>query len=334
VREQDWDARRIQETARAFQPSRILLSGVELGVFAALRAGPRSSAELAVTLEADPRGTDRLLNALVALGLLTKQAGRFANTPAAARHLDPGSPDYLGGLGHTAHLWHTWSTLTEAVRAGRSVVVRRLEGRAEEWFEAFIAAMHARAVGPAGGVAAAMGLKGVTRVLDVGGGSGAFSIAFARAEPGLRATVFDLPNVVPLTRGYIAEAGLSDRIETIAGDYHEDPFPDGLDLVFLSAIIHSNSLEENRALIAKCAGVLAPGGRVVVMDHIMSEDRTAPPRGALFALNMLVGTAGGDTYTESEIREWLAAAGLERIARRTTPMGDQLEGYRSGAARG
>jgi SAM-dependent methyltransferase len=322
-----WDAERIYEAARAFQTSRVILTGVELGVFAALCDGPRTVGEMAAELGTDPRATDRLLCALVALDLLTAEGGRFANTPAAARHLDPAAEGFLGGLGHTAHLWHTWSTLTETVRAGHSVVGRRVEERADDWFEAFIAAMHFRAQRPAAEVAALMGLDGVRRVLDVGGGSGAFSIAFARQQPGLTATVFDLPNVVPLTEQYIAEAGLSERIDTVPGDYHVDPFPGGFDLVFLSAIVHSNGPGENAALIAKSAAALAPSGRVVIQDHVMDEARIHPPRGALFALNMLVGTARGDTYTEAEMRGWLEGAGLERIGRRHTPMGDQMEGF-------
>jgi cyclopropane fatty-acyl-phospholipid synthase-like methyltransferase len=170
-------------------------------------------------------------------------------------------------------------------------------------------------------VAAQMELKEGMRVLDVGGGSGAFAVAFVRAKKGVTATVFDLPVVLPLTEVYVSAEGLKERIDLVAGDYTRDELPAGYDLVFLSAIIHSNSPEQNRSLMQKCARALTAKGTLVVQDFIMDENRTDPPGGALFALNMLVGTAAGDTYTESEIRDWMKEAGLSDITRAETPFG-------------
>jgi precorrin-6B methylase 2 len=167
-------------------------------------------------------------------------------------------------------------------------------------------------------------LEKVSRVLDVGGGSGAFAMAFAKAKPGINATVFDLPNVVPLTRRYIEAEGLSARVNTAVGDYNMDPLGKGYDLVFLSAIVHSNSPAQNLQLIEKCVEALNPGGQVVVLDFIMEENRTAPAHGAVFALNMLVGTEAGDTYTESEVREWMTKTGLSGINRVDTPFGTSM----------
>jgi SAM-dependent methyltransferase len=264
------------------------------------------------------------MNALCAVGLLEKGGGRFANTPPAARCLVQGKADYLANLLHTAHLWDTWGTLTEAVRRGRPVMGHPPKARDAVWVRAFIAAMHWRACRNAPEVVAALDLSGVSRVLDVGGGSGAYAMAFARARGDLRAVVFDLPGVVPLAEEYIREGGLTDRVRTRAGDFEVDALGDGFDLVFLSAILHGNGPARNRALLQKSAAALAPGGRLVVQDFIMDEDRTAPAGGALFALNMLVGTDGGDTYTESEVREWMEAAGLAAIARKDTAFGTTL----------
>jgi ubiquinone/menaquinone biosynthesis C-methylase UbiE len=166
-----------------------------------------------------------------------------------------------------------------------------------------------------------MDLKDGMRVLDVGGGSGAFAVAFVRAGKGVTATVFDLPVVLPLTQKYVSAERLTDRIELVAGDYTRDELPGGYDLVFLSAIIHSNSPDQNRDLMRKCARALNPMGSLVVQDFIMDENRTVPPGGAFFALNMLVGTAAGDTYTESEIRDWMEEAGLSDIKRVETSFG-------------
>jgi cyclopropane fatty-acyl-phospholipid synthase-like methyltransferase len=164
----------------------------------------------------------------------------------------------------------------------------------------------------------------VSRVLDVGGGSGAYAMAFARARRGITAVVFDLPGVVPLTRGYIQEEGLSAAVETQAGDYLKDSIGGGYDIVFMSAVIHSNSAEENKALFRKAAAALEPGGRLVVQDFLIDEDRSGPLQPALFALNMLVGTPSGDTYTESEVRGWMIEAGLRDISRLDTPIATNL----------
>ncbi len=312
----------IREIAYGFQRSRVVLSAYELGIFGAVADGGNASRNVARMLETDPRATDRLMNALVAMGLLTKQGEVFRNTPAGSRFLLPSSPDYMAGLMHTVHLWDTWSTLTEAVRRGTSIPAGQ-QRRADPatWTTAFIAAMNDRARKQAPLTVAMMELKEGMRVLDVGGGSGAFSSAFVRAKKGVTATVFDLPSVLPLTEKYVLAEGLRDRIDFVAGDYTRDDLPRGYDLVFLSAIIHSNSPDQNRDLVRKCALSLNPKGMLVVQDYIMDESRTDPPAGALFALNMLVGTGAGDTYTESEIRSWMEESGLSGIDRVETPFG-------------
>jgi len=147
---------------------------------------------------------------------------------------------------------------------------------------------------------------------------------FARAHKGIGAVVFDLPSVIPLAKSYIQAEALSAEVETVAGDYQRDDLGEGFDLVFLSAIVHSNSFEENARLISKAADALRPRGQVVVQDTLMNEERTGPLPAALFALNMLVGTERGDTYTESEVRVWMERAGLRDIVRRDTPVGTNL----------
>ena len=305
-----WTPGAIRELAMGFQASRILLTAVELRLFSLIGHGGLTSAEVARRAASHPRATDRLLNALCAMQLLVKRDGRFWNTADGRKYLDDGSPDYAAGLGHTASMWHGWSGLTDAVREGRPALRAAINERGDAWLTPFIAAMHYRAAQQAPAVAALVGLDGVKRVLDVGGGSGAFAMAFAAKEPGLVAVVFDLPNVVPLTRRYIAEAGLTGRVTAAVGDYLVDPLPNGFDLVFLSAVVHSNSADQNAALIASCASALNPGGRVAVVDWVMDDDRVMPPSGAFFALNMLGATDRGDTFTEGEIRGWMENAGL------------------------
>jgi ubiquinone/menaquinone biosynthesis C-methylase UbiE len=314
----------IMEMASAFMQSRALLTACELDLFTVLGEHERSSGEASGLLHTDERATDRLMDALCAFGLLAKSGGRFRNTPLSARFLVRGAPESLGGLMHWVHLWESWGTLTAAVRKGGSVSTRPVGEHGEAWRTAFIAAMHGRARQHAPGVVASLDLEGVSRVLDVGGGSGAYAMEFVRARPGASAVIFDLPEVLPLTASYLKEAGLSARVALAAGDYDRDPLGDGFDLVFLSAILHSNSPEGNRELIRKAAAALTPSGQLVVQEFIVDEDRTGPPFAALFALNMLVGTAAGDTYTEAEVRRWMEEAGVSGLTRQDTPFGTTL----------
>jgi cyclopropane fatty-acyl-phospholipid synthase-like methyltransferase len=182
--------------------------------------------------------------------------------------------------------------------------------RGDEWTTAFIAAMHRNATARAPVVVKAIGLKNVHRMLDVGGGSGAYSIAFARLNQNLRVELFDLPTVLPIAQNHIQQAGLSDRITTRAGDLRTDDLGSGFDLILLSAICHMLGADANQNLLERCFAALAPGGRVVIQDFILAPDRTAPLFATLFALNMLVGTPEGSTYTGDEYLSWLTETGF------------------------
>jgi 2-polyprenyl-3-methyl-5-hydroxy-6-metoxy-1,4-benzoquinol methylase len=315
----------LRELAYAFQASRVFLTAYELGIFTTLGSQGRSSEEVAASRGTDARATDRLMNALVGMGVLLKEGGTFRNSPSAARYLVSSAPEYMSGLMHTVHLWDTWTTLTDTVREGSSVpdLVPK-HAAPPDWTDAFIAAMHYRAQRQASFVATHAAPSAGSKVLDVGGGSGAFSAALVRAGENVTATVFDLPGVLPLTRRYMREEGLLDRMAFVAGNYLTDELPTGFHLVLLSAIVHSNSPAQNRDLVRKCSGALLPHGRLLVQDFIMSDDRIQPAHGAFFALNMLVGTDGGDTYTEPEIRGWMSEAGLSGITRTDTPYGTGL----------
>lgn len=297
----------LTERIRAYQESRLLLTAIELDVFTALGAGATGAAA-AATLETEARATTMLLNALVAVGLLEKRDGMFRNTEEAARYFVAGSPeDQRLALMHNVHLWKRWSTLTECVRTGTSAA---RGGREPLEVEAFIAAMDANASGRAPELVAAAGAGGVRRMLDLGGGSAAYSIAFARANPELRAEVLDLEAVVPITRRFIKAAGMEERVTVRAGDMLAGGFGTGYDLVLLASICHMFGPEENRALFQACAAALAPGGRLLVMDFLLDPQGTGPRWAALFALNMLTATRGGNSYTEGEYAAWLGDAGF------------------------
>jgi predicted O-methyltransferase YrrM len=311
----------IVEMASGYQKSRIILTAFELDVFTAVGGGMVSAEDVARKIGANAKSTERFLNALCAIGLLEKKEDFFFNTEVSSRYLVKGSEEYLSRIGHMLNLYRTWGTLTEAVRRGRSVTAREYD---ETSLAHFIEAMHHRARKTADALVTHIDLEGVGRVLDVGGGSGVYSMAFARAKDDLHAVVFDLPKVTELTRHYITESGLASRIGTKSGDYNRDDFGTGFDLVFMSAIVHINTPAENRELVVRAFRSLNPGGRIVIQDHIMEEGRTAPARGALFSLNMLVNTDGGDTYTEREMCDWLSEAGCGDVTRIATGMENDL----------
>lgn len=307
-----------------FRPIRIVLTAFELDVFSALGDRRRTSLDIAKLRKANRRGMDRLLNALCALGLLIKKNGRFANTPFSKTYLVKGRPDFLAGLGHSVDLWTSWSTLTRAVIRGKTVLDRKSSRRKGNRLNAFIAAMDQRAAAQAQAVIKRIDLAGVRKTLDIGGGSGAYSIALARAKRDIRATIFDLPDVIPLARSYVGKSRAAGKIDFMEGDFRRDGFGGGYDLILLSAIIHMNSLAENLRLFKKAARALKPGGQLVIQDFIMSEDRTRPDQGALFALNMLTRTEAGDTYTDREVRTLMKKAGLSRTVRIDTPFPTSL----------
>jgi cyclopropane fatty-acyl-phospholipid synthase-like methyltransferase len=305
----------IREFAASFQKSRILLSGIELDIFTNINESGTTSNQIANHLHLNERACERLLNALVSLGFLTKQNHLFFNTADSFAFLSKKSSDYSAGLMHSNHLWNTWSNLTQVVKTGKSAHPAEINERGEEWLFAFIDAMHDRAKKQAPQQLANIDLSDVESILDIGGGSGAYSMEFVSKKPEIAAIVFDLPGVVPITKRFINKEGFSDQIKTHPGDYTTDELPKGFDLVFLSAVIHSNSLEINKALIKKCYNSLNKNGKIVIQDWIMNNDRTQPASGAVFAINMLVGTEAGDCFTDQEATEMLNAAGFKNISR-------------------
>ncbi len=319
----------IRDVASSFQKSRILLSGFELDIFTNIDESGTSGRQIAGKLKLDEHACERLMNALVSLGFLKKQNHLFFNTAESFAFLSKKSPEYLGGLMHSNHLWNTWSNLTKVVKTGVSANPSEINERGEEWLFSFISAMHDRAKKQAPQQLANIDLQEVKSILDIGGGSGAFSMEFASRKPGIEATVFDLPMVVPITKKFLEKEGFSDKIRTYAGDYTKDKLPVGFDLVFLSAIIHSNSLEVNQDLIRKCFGSLNKNGKIIIQDWIMNNDRTQPTSGAVFAVNMLVGTEAGDCFTEQEVTEMLDTAGFKDISRTEFETGySQMTAYK------
>jgi precorrin-6B methylase 2 len=300
--------------AQSFMESRILQSGAELNVFTILDETALTAPEIAARLEADPQPLSVLLDALSAMGLLSKKGERYKCDRPVSRLLSEKSPvSILPMIRHMGSLWVRWARLPEIVKGAPEAKQEFHFWRSPEELRAFIGAMHVAAGPMAKRIAAEVQPGHHRALLDVGGGSGTYTIAFLRAVPEMKATLFDLPEVVEMARERLEKEGLLDRATLVAGSFYDSELPGGHDLALLSAIIHSNSLEQNLELYRKIYRALNPGGRILIRDHIMESDRIHPRDGAIFAINMLVGTQGGSCYTFDEINEGLIQAGFIRV---------------------
>lgn len=312
----------LERMTRAYQESRTLLTAIELNVFTAIGSGSDST-QVSARISTLERPTKLLLNALVALGLLEKQGEMFLNTPVAAELLDDGSADCIrGSLLHTANRWHNWLNLTAHVRGTMDPEDQRLldPSRHEDW----LANLDRRSSERAPYLIAAIGASTVSRILDVGGGSAVYSIEFARHNPNLIAEVIDLPEMIPITEGYIARAGMGSRLVARPCNLLVDPLGHGYDLILLCSLVHLFGAAQIQSLLGRCHEALNPGGRVVILDHVLNADKTAPRAGAIFALNMLLTTASGGTYSYDEYSSWLTAAGFSQLQRHPLPGPQEL----------
>ncbi len=304
----------ILKMAQGFMECRILQSAAELNLFSILSDNARSAGEIAETISGDARALAVLLDALAAMGLLKKDGQAYVCDASVAPLLSDTSPQtVLPMVLHMASLWRRWSRLTDIAKGVDEARDEFEFARNADELRAFIGAMHSIGAPMAKQIVEAVNPVSARALLDVGGGSGTYTIAFLRAVPEMKATLFDLPEVIEMARARLQDEGLLDRVTLAGGSFYLQEIPSGHDLALISAIIHSNSPEENLELYRKVFRALKPGGRILIRDHVMSPDRTWPRAGAIFAINMLVGTSGGGTYTYEEIESDLAQAGFSRI---------------------
>jgi hypothetical protein len=297
-----------------FMESRIMLSGAELNLFSILNPAPLSAQEVASRIGADLRALIVLLDALSAIGLLVKQRGTYQCTTSVSPFLSEDAPNsVLPMVLHAAHLWQRWSGLTDAVRGTRVSKDGVKSSQSAEDLRAFIGAMDVIATPRAREIVAAVNPGSSKTLLDVGGALGTYTIAFLQAVPEMKATLFDKPEVVAMARERLSKAEVLNRVTLVPGDFYQDEFPHGHDLAFVSAIIHQNSLGQNLDLFNKVLRSLNRRGRIIIRDHVMEPDRIHPKDGAIFAVNMLLGTPGGSAYTYEEIKTGLSQAGFTGI---------------------
>ena len=305
-----------------FWAFKTLAAAHEFDLFTRLSNGASTTCpELAQALGLHPRPAEMLLTGCAALGLLEKSDGRYRNAPISEAYLVRGKPHYFGGWVEMAdkRLYAGWGKLTEALRTNRpttwdpAVQSSLFDGEDPKMLALFWEAMHSLSTMTARKLGEAVDFGHSQRLLDIGGGSGAFDIELCRRYPQLRATVFDLPHVVEIAAGKVAQAGLSGRIQTAPGDFFgAAPFPADHDVHLLSMILHDWDEAKDRALLRRSYEALPGGGMVVVSELLVNDDKTGPAPAALMSLNMLIETEGRN-YTPAEYTEWMEDAGFRGV---------------------
>jgi len=311
------DPELLHQMAFSFIPSRVLSAGLQLGVFSHIASGKQTAEEVAAAAQASERGIRMLLDALAVTQLLTRNGARYELTPLASRFLVRGTPDYLGRLFEQDELWESWGRLTDVIRTGQPL--HRVEDQqlAEQFFPILVQTLHVLHRDRARQMAEALGIgklsKGV-RAVDVGCGSGVWGIAIAEADTEARITAQDFPAMLAVTREYLRRHGVERQFDFLPGDLKSVDFGrEQYDLALLGNILHSEGVQSSQDLLRRLHTALRPGGRVAIIDFLPSDDRSGPPFPVLFALNMLLHTERGDTYSLSEYTRWLAQAGFPRV---------------------
>ena len=302
----------------AFGRTRALHAAIELGVFDALADGPQPAGALARTLRVKERGVRMLCDALCALDVLAKSKSGYMLTETARAFLVSSSPAFMGPMIlHTRMHDLAWAGLAETVRSGKPARTVDVESGGREFFPTLVASIFAPSFGASTMARALLGpkvSKNVVDVLDVAGGSGAWSLPWAIENPAVRVTLLDFEEVFPVARSFAERFGVADRFAFKAGNLRKVAFGrEKYDLVLLGHIYHSEGRKWSEKLIRKSVESLRPGGTLLIGEFIPNDARTGPINQMLFGLNMLVNTVEGDVFTLAEYRGWMRDAGFERI---------------------
>ena len=315
----------IEKLVNAVYPSFAMLAGMQLDVFTPLKDGPLSAEHLAQALGVHPAKLTRLLYALVVAGLLTVDGDRFANTPEADEFLVRGRPAYRGGTHEGILLrWHAALQTAETIRTGSPQAKQDYAVMPQERLEVMYRGIHAEAVTAARELVARYDFSSYRSLADVAGGSGGLALTVAAACPHLHATVVDLPTVTPITRRYIEEAGLADRVHVMTADVVNSPLTGAFEVAVLSRFIQVLSADQARRALRHVSQIIALGGMIYIVGQVIDNARLSPPEPVLSNLFFLNVFDEGQSYTEHEYRDWLAEAGFADVERVVLPNNTSL----------
>lgn len=310
-----------------FRFSKVLFTAVKLGVFDALQTKPQTASELAAQLQCDAAATHRLLDALVGMELLARDGDAYGNLAIATELLTSTSPNRMTGYIQFSNdvSWKLWTHFEGAIREG-SHRWKEAYGWDQPIFSSFFAddaamreflmGMHGYGVISSPKVVRAVDLSPFKHLADLGGATGHLPIAACEAYPNLRATVFDLPDVIPLTREIVGQSSVADRVDVVGGDFFTDELPDA-DLMSLGRILHDWSDEKIARLLAKIFESLPDGGGLLLAEILIQPDRDGPDWGQMQDLNMLVCTEGRER-TLAEYDALLRRAGFRDVTGQVT----------------
>lgn len=313
---------RLLQLGLGFWGSRAFLSAVELGLFSVLAKGPLDERQLREKLDLHPRSTRDFFDALVALGLLRRKAGKYSNAPDAAAFLDRAKTGYVGGILEMAavRLYPFWASLTEALRTGVPQNEAKSGGNAfaeiyskPERLRSFLAAMTGVSMASARAIAGKFPWKAYQTFVDVGGAQGCVPVQLALAHKHLTGAAFDLPAVQPVYEEYVNSFGLDARLKFLPGDFFRDPMPQA-EVLILGHILHDWNLEEKHLLLQKAYAALPKHGALIVYDAMIDDGRSRNVTGLLMSLNMLIETPGGFDYTAADCRGWMKATGFRKTS--------------------
>ena len=306
----------IVDLARAFYGSAVLFAALDLGVFKAIEEAGGSSElfPLADELGVSPRGLRLLLDACVATGILGKEEEVYFNTSAGKAALVPGGPaDLSKAIRYHQDVYPLWGRLAELAKTGEPVEPPQVHlGDDPERTRRFALSMRGRALAIGRGVVPMLDLSGCTRLLDLAGGPGTYAELIAQANPGLSIVTVDVPAVSAVAAECVAAAGLSERIECRAGDYHTDEYEsEAYDAVTIFGALHQESSEQICDILARANRALKPGGRIFILDMMTDRTHTSPAFSALFAVNMALTTQNGWVFSDEELKRWLCETGFD-----------------------
>jgi hypothetical protein len=316
---------RILQMAWGYAPPLIIAAAVQHGLFDMLDAGPLSVAEISSRASVATRGATAILDALVALQLLSKDSQqRYALTPESAAFLVSTKPGFQGGMFRhmDRQLVPKWLQLPEIVRTSRPAISVNQEQDGGKFFEEFVEDIFPMSYSAAQVLGDSLKLPSATKpvsVLDLAAGSGVWGVALAQKSPQVRVTAVDWPTVIPVTRRVATRFGLADRFTFVEGDLQQADFGRNHQIATLGHILHSEGEPRSRQLLRRTYEALAPGGTIAIAEFVMNEERTGPPNAALFAVNMLVHTDQGNTFTFSEMSGWLKEAGFVNVRNLEAP---------------
>ena len=300
----------LQRIAGSKWSRKTLVAAVELEVFNKIKQGFDTAEKIAESLNTKTKGVERLLNACVALGFIEKEEEQYKNTQLSERFLVKESPDYYGDfIIMTDKITERWDSLTENILKGETPKEQSTN------FEdpLFTRAMHNNSLGPAKVLAEKLDFSKYNNLLDLGGGSGAFSIELTNKCPNLKATVYELENVCKTVEEYIEKLGNPEKVKTKIGDFLTDELPEGYDIVLLSQILHSHSINDCKKLIKKIYDILPNDGLIIINDFLLNPDKTGPVFPVLFSITMFLASSEGSAYTKEEITSWLKEGNFKDI---------------------